>query len=119
MGAAGAMINQPVQQSAGWQGPGDKAPYQLYTTGVNANAVNAQYLYDNSDAAIVDGSFIRLKNIALSYQLPKLGNVGCRVMVQGQNILTFTPYKGGDPEFAVLGYLPPLKVVSAGVQLTF
>jgi hypothetical protein len=39
--------------------------------------------------------------------------------MQGQNVLTFTRYKGGDPEFRDTGYLPPLRVFSAGVQLSF
>jgi TonB-linked SusC/RagA family outer membrane protein len=119
MGAAGAMVNQLVAQVNSWQATGDNAPNQLYTTGVNVDAVMSQYLYDSSDAAIIDGSFIRLKNIALSYELPASIGVSCRIMIQGQNLVTITPYKGGDPEFAILGYLPPLKVLSAGVQLIF
>jgi hypothetical protein len=93
----------------------------MNTSGQNGNAVNAYYYYVDSNAAIVDASYIRLKNMALSYDVPlqMLKGVQCKLSLQGQNVLTFTPYKGGDPEFKYTGYLPPLKVFTAGVQLTF
>ncbi|CAG4990435.1 TonB-dependent receptor P3 [Dyadobacter sp. CECT 9275] len=52
---------------------------------------------------ISDGSFVRLKNLALGYNLPKpvldkLKLTKLRVYVSAQNILTFTKYKGYDPE---------------------
>ncbi|PIF34529.1 TonB-linked SusC/RagA family outer membrane protein [Flavobacterium sp. 9] len=120
MGYAGQMSNQSTLLTDSWQTTGDNATYQLYTTGNNSEAVTADYLYERSDAAITDASFIRLKNISLTYQLPlQLNAVQCKLMLQGQNILTFTRYKYGDPEFTSSGYLPPLKVVTAGIQLTF
>jgi len=73
-----------------------------------------------STAAIGDASFIRLKNIQLSYRLPinkSLSNV--RFYVQGQNLLTITNYFGVDPEFTLTGFLPPLKTWAFGVQLNF
>jgi hypothetical protein len=74
-----------------------------------------------SDGAVGDASFIRLKNISLSYTIPPvwLQGVACRLSVQAQNLLTFTSYKGADPEFTQGGSLPPMRVISAGVQLTF
>jgi hypothetical protein len=82
--------------------------------------MTADYLYNQSTASITDASFIRLKNIALSYDLPlHLNDTQCRLMIQGQNLLTFTKYKDGDPEFISSGFLPPLKVITAGIQLTF
>ncbi|TAE68688.1 MAG: SusC/RagA family TonB-linked outer membrane protein [Bacteroidetes bacterium] len=53
---------------------------------------------------IEDGHFIRLRNIRLSYQIPasRLGAGkyirNANVFIQGQNILTFTNYRGQDPE---------------------
>ena len=120
MGFAGQMSNQPVFKTDSWQTTGDIATYQLYTTGYNSDAVTGDYLYNRSDASITDASYIRLKNIALSYQLPALSDaVQCKIMLQSQNLLTFTKYKDGDPEFTTSGYLPPLKVITAGIQLTF
>lgn len=119
MGIAGTRMNQPAALIDSWMEPGDVASYQRYTTGQNEDAVQAQYLFENSDRSIVDGSFIRLKNISLSYDLPLQDNLKCRLYFQGQNLLTVTPYKFGDPEFAYTGYLPPLKVFSLGAQLNF
>jgi len=117
---AGMMLNQPSRMIDSWKNPGDNSKYQIYTTGTNDAALNGDYLFSSSTAAFEDTSFIRLKNIALSYDVPlNLKETQCRIMLQGQNLLTFTKYKDGDPEFISYGYLPPLKVISAAVQLTF
>lgn len=52
---------------------------------------------------VQDGSYVRMKNIALGYTLPneiaqKLHVRKLRVYVSGQNLLTFTDYEGFDPE---------------------
>lgn len=120
MGPAGMMSNQQQRITDSWINPGDTAAYQIYTTGYNNDALTGDFLYSQSTASVTDASFIRLKNISLSYELPlKLLETKCRVMLQGQNLLTFTKYKDGDPEFTSYGFLPPLKVITAGVQLTF
>lgn len=116
----GTMFNQHTDMANAWQQEGDAVPYQLSTSGANSDAVNAYYRFVESTASIVDGSYIRLKNISLSYTLPQqVKGVGCKLFLQGQNVFTFTSYKGGDPEFKFTGYLPPLRVFSAGVQLNF
>jgi hypothetical protein len=53
---------------------------------------------------VEDGSYLRIKNISLSYNLPstilarqKLVK-GVRVTLSGQNIATLTGYTGFDPE---------------------
>ncbi|OIV40346.1 SusC/RagA family TonB-linked outer membrane protein [Flavobacterium johnsoniae] len=120
MGAAGLMSNQLAGAADAWQHAGDVTPYQIYTTGKNSQAVNADFYYSESDALLSDSSFIRLKNIALTYQLPlHLEQTSCKIILQGQNLLTFTKYKYGDPEFTAYGFLPPLKIFTAGIQLTF
>lgn len=53
-----------------------------------------------SDRWIEDGSFVRLKQIRLSYKLPQFfGLRGFTVYTTATNVLTFTKYKGYDPEF--------------------
>lgn len=52
---------------------------------------------------VYDGSFARLKNLALGYNLPasaleRLKISRLRVYVSAQNIVTFTSYEGYDPE---------------------
>ena len=55
-----------------------------------------------------DGSYMRLKNVSIGYSLPtsiiskmRLGTL--RVYYSGQNLLTFTKYKGLDPEISTFG----------------
>lgn len=120
-GVPGGAINQPLAAGGGWTQSGGAAGNQQFTTGQNGDAITAYYRYMESDGALRDASYIRLKNIALTYGLPlkMLNGVHCRLFAQGQNILTITPFKGGDPEMRFNSYLPPLRVFSAGVQVSF
>ncbi|MEP7373576.1 MAG: TonB-dependent receptor [Chitinophagaceae bacterium] len=70
---------------------------------------NSQIANDNnynttSSRWVEDGSFVRLKNISLSYNIPtsllsKLKWVkGLRATISGQNIASITNYSGFDPE---------------------
>lgn len=120
MSPAGMMSNQQARISNTWIKAGDIAEYQIATTGYNSAAVNANSNYGESDAMISDASYIRLKNISLTYELPlNLKESGIKIMLQGQNLLTFTKFKEGDPEFMSYGFLPPLKIMSLGAQLNF
>lgn len=76
-----------------------------------------------SDAMLVDASYIRLRNVSLSYSLPEkwINTIKVRqasVFVRGQNLLTITGYQGLDPE-TLSGVLPPLKIFTAGLQCSF
>jgi TonB-linked SusC/RagA family outer membrane protein len=116
----GTMVNQAAGVTEHWQQPGDTGPYQAYSAANGAlGAASTQFF--QSDAAIGDASYIRLKNIALSYDMPKswTKNFSCKLSLQGQNLFTISPYKGMDPEFKYTGYLPPLRIVTTGIQLTF
>jgi TonB-linked SusC/RagA family outer membrane protein len=60
-------------------------------------------LLNNTNSRFVEnGSFARLENIQLSYNINvdknKAGIKSLRVFVQGQNLLLFTDYSGIDPE---------------------
>lgn len=120
-GLPGSTTNQPVGVINHWQQPGDNATYQQYTTGVNGEALDAFYKFYASDAMIRDASYVRLKNLSLSYTIPEkwFKGIKCRLLVQGQNLFTITSYKGADPESRFTTSLPPLKVITTGVQLTF
>lgn len=59
-----------------------------------------------SDRFVEDGSYLKLKTLSLSYSFPKLNFKhigGLRVYVTGQNLLTWTNYKGYDPEVSYRG----------------
>jgi len=116
----GTMYNQPSGVLGHWQNTGDIGPYQAYSDS-NGNLSLANSRYMQSDAAISDASYIRLKNISLTYRLPKqwTKNLNCKISLQGQNVLTITKYKGIDPEFKAAGYLPPLRVFTTSIQINF
>lgn len=115
----GSMANQPVEVLDRWQQPGDTNTGQLYTAGYNSAASTAFQNLSISDAAISDASYIRLKNVSVSYNIPVLAAKGyaCRIYLQAQNLLTITHYKGPDPENQSYGQLPPLRVITMGMQL--
>ena len=63
---------------------------------------------ERSSRFVEDGSYVRLKNIALGYSLPnrmlkRAGISSARLSVSAQNILTFTNYSGLDPEVSYFG----------------
>lgn len=81
-----------------WTKPGDIARYP-------APYINEHNMLAPSDFFLEDASYIKLKNVRLTWNLPEkwLKKVYLRsaaVYVYGKNLLTFTDYKGYDPEFA-------------------
>ncbi len=79
---------------------------------------------------LIDGSYIRLKNIQLGYTIPKklisrwgIGN--CKVYVSGYNLLTFSELDFVDPEIdtdaaKTFGdYHPPMGSYNVGVIVNF
>jgi hypothetical protein len=104
-----------------WQEPGDEASIQRATFGRFPGAGLAGQNQSASNQAVSDASFIRLRNIALSYHVPKvLNTIGTMTLyVQGQNIWTMTKYQGADPEQPSNAILPPLKQWTLGIQLSF
>jgi TonB-linked SusC/RagA family outer membrane protein len=120
MGMPGTMVNQPEGVTSHWQNTGDLGSYQSYSNS-NSQKRTANSRFIQSDAAIGDASYIRLKNVSISYDIPKswTKNISCKLSLQGQNLLTISRYKGMDPELIVSGYLPPLRVVTTSLQITF
>ncbi|WP_281233656.1 SusC/RagA family TonB-linked outer membrane protein [Flavobacterium gelatinilyticum] len=120
-GVPGGLGNQSVQAGNAWQPENQTANVQMYTSGSNAAALTSFDRFVMSDGAITDASYIRLKNLSLSYALPQawVKTANCRLYFQAQNLFTFTKYQGPDPENQTQGGLPPLRVLSIGVQLNF
>jgi TonB-linked SusC/RagA family outer membrane protein len=116
---AGDMVNQPIAIGNHWPVDGSNSQTQLYTTGENGEALDAWSSYSNSSATISDASYIRLKSVSLSYTVPTKGSAinTARVYLQAQNLLTFTNYKGADPENQSSFFIAPLRQISLGVQL--
>lgn len=105
-----------------WQSPGDVTSIQKFTQ-FDFTASRNEPLHDTSNRTVVDASFIRLQNVSLSYTLPekwtsRLQLNGARLYINGQNLYTWTPYDGLDPESQGTR-LPPLRMITTGIQLTF
>jgi TonB-linked SusC/RagA family outer membrane protein len=113
-------LNQSSAVLNRWQKPGDHSAFARYTTQPQLSDI----LYQSSDAAYTDGSFIRLRNVSLSYDL-NLGSrssverYNCTLFLRGQNLFFLTRYNGIDPEAPFLGTLPLAKVFTGGIQLSF
>ncbi len=119
--APGQPNNQPVAVLDRWQEPGDTGPIQRYGLGFYPGELDSFVQYARSDAAFTDASFIRLRNVSLTYTLPKPMTKGmdCNIYLQGQNLLTFTKYDGPDPDQLQVDYLPLLRQFTLGLQLGF
>lgn len=118
-------VNQPESVWNRWRAPGDITDIQKFTQSPASPVTAAYGLGGGSNQRISDASYIRLKNLSLSWQLPtewrqKLHLQNGRVFFQGQNLLTITNYVGRDPENgSYIDALPPLRTVTVGMQLTF
>jgi TonB-linked SusC/RagA family outer membrane protein len=102
-----------------WKNPGDLTsipnPFN--------SAVNNQF----DTRLIENASFLRLRNLTISYTLPNsvtnrfFGYVqSLRVYAQGQNVLTWSPYSGFDPEqdgWIELSAYPAVRTISIGLDL--
>ncbi len=89
--------NQTADQLDRWQQPGDVTDVPQARLGYS-NGDN-----DRSSRYLSDGSYLRLKNVTLAYDLPKKwfgrsGPSSLRLYLTATNLLTFTKYDGWDPE---------------------
>lgn len=71
-----------------------------------------------------DASFVRLKDLSLSYDVPqsasrRLGTESLRVYVNGRNLWTKTEWTGLDPELEAQRAVPLEKVVTGGITVRF
>ena len=113
----------------------------IESTGVQSNVAapltNGYYHNQNSfvdEAHIEDASWVRLRDISLSYSLPnewikKIGLRSADISVNGRNLWLKTNYKGIDPETNALGAgnvqgvdlisAPGTKSIGMGVKVKF
>ncbi|NDW19120.1 SusC/RagA family TonB-linked outer membrane protein [Dysgonomonas sp. 216] len=82
-----------------------------------------------SDRWIEDGSYLKVKTISLGYKLPINYKVlrSCTFFMTAENLITFTGYKGQDPEFSLgtnplyygidASFVPHPKTLSLGFKL--
>lgn len=96
----------------------------IYSSQSSSDASKAYLsLFRLSSAGFSDASFVRLKNVSLTYNLSekilKPVNVQrANVYLRAQNLFTITKYNGLDPETTGVG-MPLLKLVTIGLQASF
>ncbi|MFN4286173.1 MAG: SusC/RagA family TonB-linked outer membrane protein [Lacibacter sp.] len=104
-----------------WTGPGTSTTMPRLTLN-DPNGNNRV-----SDRFVEDASFMRIKNVRLSYNLPeawtkRLNLSRTLFYVSAQNLLTLTNYTGLDPEVGGgvdIGFYPQARVFLAGFTLDF
>jgi TonB-linked SusC/RagA family outer membrane protein len=119
-----------------WVVPGDEnyttVPVILDQTALereNPDYQVAYDLYNKSTARVADGTYVRLKNIRLSYSMPpnlvkKIGANTAQISVEAQNLaLLYSDKKlnGQDPEFFSAGgvALPQPRLVTTSISIGF
>lgn len=95
-------FNAPANMlETAWHGEGTSNSQFMISASTANNNLRPSSWY------IEDGSFMRIKNLQIGYNLDKwvcnkIGISECRIYVGGQNLFTFTRYSGLDPELADL-----------------
>jgi len=120
--------NQSTAVLRRWRKEGDVTdiPRALYQYGYN---------WLGSSRYVEDGSFLRFRTVTLRYNfkksfLEKINVKNLSAYVTAENILTFTKYKGQDPEVSVRGsdpfrvatdnsMTPPVRLFTLGLTASF
>lgn len=112
--------NQSAYVLSRWEGAGtsNSMPRAIYGDPNENSRISDRY--------IENGAYMRIKNVAFGYNLPKNVLVhtfirSARVYLSGQNLYTFTKYTGIDPEVAANGIdenvYPLTRTLSVGLNL--
>ncbi len=126
LNSGATLYNQQVAEIGHWRYEGQQTelPRLCYGDPMGNNRF--------SDRWIEDGSYLRLKSVMLSFQVPipeswQSWLQGISVWAEGRNLLTLTKYTGSDPEFSVsnnqlyqgidAGVLAQARMFSMGVKI--
>ena len=122
-------IENSVQGWSRWEKEGDVAthPKPMLNGNKSANSISSRYLED--------GSYFRIKNLTVGYELPKnlikkAYMTRCRVYLSADNLWTATKFSGMDPEITLTtstydlagmysNTYPVGRTYQAGVEISF
>jgi TonB-linked SusC/RagA family outer membrane protein len=139
-----------VSRFLGYEGGGSGSVYRPYfgpqqRSALSVWAYENAWTEDNKDSALlprfsfvnqsnnvvdsrvwlIDASYLRLKNLEIGYTFSSLGDKlkfirGLRLYVNGSNLLTFSYFKGNDPENnGRVPYYPQMKIYNFGFRIDF
>ncbi|HEY5917382.1 MAG TPA: TonB-dependent receptor [Chryseolinea sp.] len=119
--------NQSIDALRRWKEPGDVTDVPRYELGSTLNNLHSNRLLE-------DGSYLRLKNVSIGYNLPsritnKLMMQQLRLYCTATNLWTYTKYTGSDPEVSTLDgsvsaqgidffTLPQVRTIAVGLTAT-
>jgi hypothetical protein len=119
--------NQMREALNRWQKPGDITDVPRYVFGNTTNSYQ-------SNRYLEDGSYVRLKNLSVGYNIPpsitnRFKVARMRVYVTATNLWTLTKYDGSDPEVSTLdgstsaqgidlNTLPQVRTIAGGISIS-
>lgn len=115
--------NRVATAANAWQNPGD-----ITSVPRIGNAYGAVDYINSTDRYLEDASFLRLRNVSFGYTfspelLDKLPVTGIRLYVQGENLITFSSWRGWDAEGGFRatdrGNYPTPKIYTFGAVINF
>jgi TonB-linked SusC/RagA family outer membrane protein len=114
-------VNMTTDALSRWQKPGDitnvPKPSQSFIS------LFTQSIYDSSTGAYTNTTYARLQNVNINYKFAGkwLTNANIRnlsVFLRGENLYTLSKYKDEDPENLNPNSLGPIRVFSAGLNVS-
>lgn len=115
--------NRTTSVFTAWQNPGDITSVPRVGHGIGS----VTYI-NNTDRYLEDASYLRLRNVSLGYTfkpdvLKDTPFSGLRFFVQGENLITFSSYRGWDAEAGFRttdrGNYPTAKIYTIGAVVNF
>ncbi len=128
------LMQMSTEVEGRWRQPGDMTSYPRAVIAGTNFIETANYRTQLSTQSIYNASYIRLKNISLSYQVPQrwasqVGLNNVRLYASALNLLTWTAWPWYDPEVAfgvndIYGNVtaasyPTERQVNAGIEIRF
>ncbi|MBO9155127.1 SusC/RagA family TonB-linked outer membrane protein [Chitinophaga sp. GCM10012297] len=125
----GVMPNKFDIVNSRWRKPGDVTEVPRAIVGQHGTGKTTDWNYRPSTQFVYDASYLRLRNLMVSYDLPERlldkASIGrCKVYCSAQNLFTVTKYIGFDPEAAsnsgiVSSNLPNARAMVLGIDVSF
>lgn len=121
LGRPGSGFNQHISILSRWQEVGDQTSIQRYSMLGTTGADSAFQKYAQSNAIYEDASFIQLRNISLTYTIPKesISGINTSIYLHAQNLFVLSKSQKSDPEWRGGPVVPILRQFTLGLQLGF
>lgn len=97
------------------------------SSNIPSNTASNRNFQERSDRFLVDASYVRLRNLQVGYEIPRSMLQGTfvrnmTIMLQGENLVTWSKWRGFDPESTRIGDqygYPTPKIFTLGIDVQF